>query len=151
MHHKSCLSREPQLRSSWQKLALFFFFTRLCLLFHFDWCGQIRPNAHIFLLERDSTTGSTLLSAWRLRKHEQLMKHVDATITFSRRCKSLGRIDTELAYKVNQQEQYWKPLLQRLVYVVKFAADRGWRLEEMTKTLDRLQNFSKKNFKKFLT
>jgi len=79
------------------------------------------------------------------------MKHVDATITFSRRCKSLERIDTELAYKVNQQEQYWKPLLQRLVYVVKFAADRGWRLEEMTKTLDRLQNFSKKNFKKFLT
>jgi len=34
MHHKSFSSPEPQWRSSWQKLALFFFFTNLCLLFH---------------------------------------------------------------------------------------------------------------------
>ena len=53
------------------------------------------------------------------------MKHVDTTITFSRRCKSFGRIDTELASQANQYEQYWKSLLQRLVSVIKFIADRG--------------------------
>jgi len=53
------------------------------------------------------------------------MKHVDSTITFSRRFKSLGRIDTELACQVNQSEQYWISLLQRLVSVIKFIADRG--------------------------
>ena len=47
------------------------------------------------------------------------------TITFSRRCKSFGRIDTELASQANQYEQYWKSLLQRLVSVIKFIADRG--------------------------
>jgi len=34
MHNKSYSSPEPHRRSSWQKLVLFFFFTRLCLLFH---------------------------------------------------------------------------------------------------------------------
>jgi len=33
-HRKFYSSPEPQLRSSWQKLALFFSFTNLCLLFH---------------------------------------------------------------------------------------------------------------------
>jgi len=33
MYHKFLLSPQPQRRNSWQNLALFFFFTRLCLLF----------------------------------------------------------------------------------------------------------------------
>ena len=45
-----------------------------------DWCAQIRLNVRISLLEKESTTGSTL------RSHEQSMEHKDATITFSRRC-----------------------------------------------------------------
>jgi len=55
-----------------------------------------------------------------LRRHEKSMKHVHTTVTFSRRCKSLGRIDTELACQVNQSEKYWKSLLQRLPSVIKF-------------------------------
>ena len=48
----------------------------------------------------------------RLRRHEHLMEHIDATITFSRRDNwSLWRFDTELASQVNQCEQYWKSLL----------------------------------------
>ena len=45
-----------------------------------DWCARIRLTVHISLLEKESETGSTL------RSHEQSMEHVDATITFSRRC-----------------------------------------------------------------
>jgi len=37
----------------------------------------------ISLLEKDNSTGSTLE---RLRNHEHSMEHMDATITFSRRC-----------------------------------------------------------------
>jgi len=40
----------------------------------------------------------------RLRRHEQSMGHINATIAFSPRCKSLGRIDNELACQVNQCE-----------------------------------------------
>jgi len=43
-------------------------------------CARIRLNVRISLLEKESTTGSTL------RGHEQSMEHKDATITFSRRC-----------------------------------------------------------------
>jgi len=53
------------------------------------------------------------------------MKHLDTMVMFNRRCKSLGRIDTEIACQVNQYEEYWKSLLQRLVSVIKSIADRG--------------------------
>jgi len=39
------------------------------------------------------------------------VEHIAATVTFSCRCKSLGRTDTELAGQVNQCEKYWKSLL----------------------------------------
>jgi len=49
----------------------------------------------ISLLEKESST-----------PYEHSMEHIDATITFSRRCnKSQWRIDTELANQVNQCEQ----------------------------------------------
>jgi len=53
------------------------------------------------------------------------MKHVDTTIMLSRRCISLGRIDPELAYEVNQCKQYWKSFLQHLLSIIKFTADQG--------------------------
>jgi len=34
MHDKSYSAPEPQRRSRWKKLALFFSFTNLCVLFH---------------------------------------------------------------------------------------------------------------------
>jgi len=43
-----------------------------------DWCARMRLNVRISLLERDSTTGSTLL-----RSHKQSMENLDATIAFS--------------------------------------------------------------------
>jgi len=41
---------------------------------------RIRLNICLSLLQKESVTGSTL------RSQEQSMEHVDATITFSRRC-----------------------------------------------------------------
>ena len=45
-----------------------------------DWCARIRLNVRISLLEKESATESTL------RSHERSMEHINATITFSRRC-----------------------------------------------------------------
>jgi len=66
MYHKSYSSPEPQWLSSWQKMALFFSFTSLCqaCVKLVDWCAPIRLNVHISLLEQESSTGSTLVSAW---------------------------------------------------------------------------------------
>jgi len=45
-----------------------------------DWCARIRLNVRISLVQKESVTGSTL------RSHEQSIEHIDATVTFSRRC-----------------------------------------------------------------
>jgi len=43
----------------------------------------MRLNVLISLLEKESSTGSTLLSAWGAMSNQ--MEHIDATIAFSRR------------------------------------------------------------------
>ena len=102
-----------------------------------DWYARTRLAARISLLEKESATGSML------RSHKQSVEHRDATITFSRRCNwSLWRIDTEQAGQVNQPQQYWKSLLQSLISVSKFIAERL----EMMNTLDRPETFYKQNF-----
>jgi len=99
---------------------IFLFHKLVFIVSHVEWCARTRPNVRIFVLEKESASGSTL------RSHEQSMEHKDPTITFSCRCNwSLWRIDTELAGQVSQCQQYWKSLLQRLVSVLKFNAERG--------------------------
>jgi len=61
----------------------------------------------------------------RLQSHEQSKEHIDAMITFNRRLKLAGRMDTKLAQQIQQQEQYWKSVLERAVSVIKFIAERG--------------------------
>ena len=47
-------------------------------------CADTTKWAHfLIIVEKESSTGSKLL---RLRSHKHSMEHIDATITFSRRC-----------------------------------------------------------------
>jgi len=63
MHHKVYSSPEPQRRTSWQKLALFILHKLAFIVLLVDWCARIRQNVRISLLEKESSTGSTLLTA----------------------------------------------------------------------------------------
>ena len=63
--HKSYSWPEPQWRRSWQKPALFFSSSNSVLNVSLvDWCAWIRLNVRISILEKESSTGSKLLSAW---------------------------------------------------------------------------------------
>ena len=68
---------------------------------------------------------------------------------FIRRCKSLGTIDMELACQVNQCEQYWKSLLQRLVSVVKLIAKRGLSFRD-DENVGLPRKFFQKNVQNFI-
>jgi len=115
IHHKSCFSGKIHFYDGKTFVLIIFLINNFLGTTKFGgnkryWrghCTQLRPVA----------TGL-------LMRHE----HVDTTITFSRRCKSLGRIDKKLACQVNQSEKYWKSLLQRLASVIKFIADRWSRI-----------------------
>ena len=61
----------------------------------------------------------------RIRSHEQSKEHIEATIAFSRMSKVTGRIDAELAREVERLENYWKSVLERVVSVIQFIAERG--------------------------
>jgi len=70
-HRKFYSSPEPQLRSSWQKLALFFSFTNLCLLFHLYsrlMCTDTTTCAH-FLVKKGICDWKHAIE--RLSSHEQ--------------------------------------------------------------------------------
>jgi len=62
MHHKSYSSPEPQRRSRWKKLALFFSLTPCVYCFTCRlMCPDTTTCAH-FLIRKESATGSTLRS-----------------------------------------------------------------------------------------
>jgi len=58
----------------------------------------------IYLLEKELATGR--ICSWAPEEPRESVEHIDATITFGRRCNySLWRIDSELASQVSQCEQ----------------------------------------------
>jgi len=87
MYHKSYSSPQPQWRSSWQKLALFSLSQTCvkCLTCRLM-CANTTKCAH-FLIKKGIFDWKHVLE--RLRSHEHSMEHIDATITFSRRCNNI--------------------------------------------------------------
>jgi len=84
MYHTPYSSPEPQRRSSWQKLALFFFLYKLVLNVSFvDWGARVRLNLRIPYHQKRNLR---LEAVERLRSHEHSVEHIDATITFNCRC-----------------------------------------------------------------
>ena len=61
----------------------------------------------------------------RLKSHGQSTEQLRTTIALNRRLKAMERIDTELIKQAVDLEQYWKSVLQRVVSVIKFIAERG--------------------------
>jgi hypothetical protein len=46
-------------------------------------------------------------------------------MTYYSRLKVSGRADTQLAIQFNNDRQYWKEVLKRIIAVIKFLASRG--------------------------
>jgi len=77
------------------------------------------------------------------------MEHVFATITFRRKCKSLGRIHMELVSQVNQCEKIENRFcLQRLVSVIKFMAEGRLAFRGDNENVELPRTFFSKKFSK---
>ena len=63
-----------------------------------------------------------------LYSHEQSTEHWRLRLLsiVNRRLKAIGRNDTELTQQVENLEQYWRPVLKRVVSVIKFIAEYDW-------------------------
>lgn len=61
----------------------------------------------------------------RFSRHENSTSHLDAVFARSKRAQSKGRIDTLVAEEYKTQCKYGESVLQRVVAVIKFLAERG--------------------------
>ena len=103
-----------------------------------DWCARIRLNVLISLLEKESSTGSSLKS------HEQSIEYKDAAIMFSRRCNYGELIQSKLVRSVNANN-IGNCLWNVWFLLPNLLLSEDWRLE--MKTLDCPETFFKQNFK----
>lgn len=60
-----------------------------------------------------------------ISEHENSSSHRDCTITFKTRANDLSRVDKKLISVFEQEVQYWRNVLQRVVSVVKKLSSRG--------------------------
>jgi hypothetical protein len=58
-------------------------------------------------------------------------------MTYYSRLNVSGRADTQLALQFNNDRQYWKEVLKRIIAVITFLASRGLPLRGTTKPLAR--------------
>jgi hypothetical protein len=57
--------------------------------------------------------------------HDNSKEHRKCLMTFMKRSNEAGRIDSELQVQINQEKEYWRGILRRLVSVIKCLAERG--------------------------
>ena len=79
---------------------------------------------------KDSVFTTTGFNDWThsqrtLEQHESSISHRDAVILSLRLLKPEGRVDSQLALQIDSEKQYWRHVLQRVVSVIKFLAERG--------------------------
>ncbi|CAG9773635.1 unnamed protein product [Ceutorhynchus assimilis] len=58
-------------------------------------------------------------------QHENSPEHRNCMMIYQSRLRVSGRIDTQLTRQFNDERQYWKEVLRRIVAVIKFLASRG--------------------------
>lgn len=61
----------------------------------------------------------------RISEHENSSSHRDCAITFKTRANELSRIDKKLVTVFEQEVQYWRNVLQRVISVLKKLSSRG--------------------------
>ncbi|XP_025200593.1 zinc finger MYM-type protein 1-like [Melanaphis sacchari] len=79
--------------------------------------------------------GSTKLATeglmdWRnvikiVKQHEVSKEHTNCQIVFLRRSNNIGRIDSDLCIQINNEIDYWKNVLKRVIAVIKKLGSRG--------------------------
>jgi len=89
-------------------------------------------NAFCFMCLLFSSTENAFtkgFSDWkhpeRVHAHDRNTEHFNCVMTFVTRQQTHGRVDTELANAVLREEEYWRQVLKRVVYVVQFISERG--------------------------
>ena len=60
-----------------------------------------------------------------LRRHEESNSHQQHLIELLMRKKSGGCVDSQLVNQIEEEHKYWSTLLERIIEVVKFLAERG--------------------------
>lgn len=64
-------------------------------------------------------------AAERLKSHELSSGHLANTCQFKSLSDEAGRIDTEITKQLNDNMDYWRNILQRLISVIVFISERG--------------------------
>ena len=64
-------------------------------------------------------------AAARLRKHEQSTAHRESVLKVFELAKEKSRIDAGLVAQYKSESQYWISILERIVEVIRFLAERG--------------------------
>ena len=64
-------------------------------------------------------------AAERVQAHEQSLAHRNALIAMLNRGSEKQRVDSQLVEEVNSEREYWTRVLERIVAVITFIAERG--------------------------
>lgn len=76
----------------------------------------------------------------RISEHENASYHRDAIISMSLRLQSQRRIDCKLVSEFNNETQYWREVLRRVVATIKFLSKRGLAFFGRNETIGSSQN-----------
>nr|XP_012564415.2 zinc finger MYM-type protein 1-like [Hydra vulgaris] len=79
-------------------------------------------------------------AASRIQSHENSIAHRNATITFSQRVQVRGCVDSAIVEQYRQECAYAKSVLERVVSVIKFLAERGLAFRGHTEILGSSSN-----------
>ena len=63
--------------------------------------------------------------AAKISEHENSYGHVQAMCTFAKRLNAKGRIDEQMAKQSDDERQYWREVLRRIVATVQFLSSQG--------------------------
>ncbi|XP_065642154.1 uncharacterized protein LOC136073837 [Hydra vulgaris] len=79
-------------------------------------------------------------AALRIQSHENSIAHRNATTTFSQRVQVRGCVDSTIVEQYRQECAYAKSVLERVVSVIKFLAERGLAFRGHTEILGSSSN-----------
>ena len=75
-----------------------------------------------------------------LVRHEESTLHRNAVVTLLARKKKGERVDSALVNQMETEQQYWRTVLERVVEVIKFLAERGLPFRGSDETVGSPQN-----------
>ena len=70
-----------------------------------------------------------------LRRHEESSSHRQALISLLMRKNKGERVDSQPVKQMETEQKYWRTLLERIIEVVKFLAERGLSFRDSDETV----------------